>query len=214
VVFLVVADTLQRYFYDMVVDRLAWRVLLVSPILAAVLVRWPLSFEDVFMKPGPTLLQVLLWFVACWLALRFQWGHAAVLAVVSVALAVPIASFTIESLFGRGPGTAAAPPAVAKKQRAVPKRPAAKKAAAGTKPATASGRRSVPGAKPGVRQPAGFPRQPAGFRRQPAGYPRQPATGRTQPAGFPRRPAGQQQAPTRIPGQRRQPYRPPGGTRR
>ncbi len=193
VVFLVVADTLQRYFYDLVVDRLAWRVLLVSPILAAVLVCWPLSFEDVFMKPGSTLLQMLIWFVTCWLALRFQWAHAAVLAIVSVALAVPVTSSTIESLFGRGTGTVAGRPAIVKEG------PAAAKEAVPAKPAAVQRQPTLPGRKPAARQPAGFPRQPGTRPRQPAGYPRQPVQPQRGPAGQPAQPA--------------QPYAPASGRR-
>jgi len=98
VVFLVAAESIQRYLYESSVERIAWRVLAVTPILAAVLVKWPLPFQNLFFNFGTALPQAILWFLACWLALRFQWQHAAAAGLIAVVTIAPVASSSVESL--------------------------------------------------------------------------------------------------------------------
>jgi hypothetical protein len=101
VVFFVAGEAIQRYIYETAVDRIAWRVLAVTPILAAVLVTWPLAFQDLFFNLVRTVAQAILWFLACWLALRFQWRHALAAGLLAVVTIAPITSSSVESLKNR-----------------------------------------------------------------------------------------------------------------
>jgi hypothetical protein len=98
VVFFVAADSIQRFLYETVVEKLAWRVLAVTPILAAVLVAWPLPFQEMFFSLSRMLLQVVLWFLACWLGLRFLLPHAVAAGILAVMTIAPVASSSVESL--------------------------------------------------------------------------------------------------------------------
>ncbi len=98
VVFWFAAEWIQRYLYETTVERIGWRVLAVTPILAAVLVKWPLPFQNLFFNLGITLAQAALWFLACWLALRFQWQHAAAAGLIAVVTIAPVASSSVDSL--------------------------------------------------------------------------------------------------------------------
>jgi hypothetical protein len=91
------AEFAQRYLYEVPIEKLAWRVAAVSPFLAAALVRWPLPFDILFYSVA-TPIQISLWFVACWLALRFQWVHSVAVAAGCVLLIGPTASYMFESL--------------------------------------------------------------------------------------------------------------------
>jgi hypothetical protein len=98
VVFFIAADSMQRYLYEAVVEKLAWRVLAVTPILAAVLVAWPLPFQEMFFSLSRMFLQAVLWFLACWLGLRFLLPHAAAAGIIAVMTIAPVASSSVESL--------------------------------------------------------------------------------------------------------------------
>lgn len=98
VVFWFAAEWIQRYLYETAVERIGWRVLAVTPVLAAVLVKWPLPFENLFFNLGITLAQAVLWFLACWLALRFQWQHAAAAGLIAVVTIAPVTSSSVDSL--------------------------------------------------------------------------------------------------------------------
>jgi len=115
VVFFVAAESIQRYLYETPVEKLAWRVLAVTPFLAAVLVKWPLPFQNIFFNMTVTAGQSILWFFAFWLALRFQWQHAAVAALVAIVPIGSVTSSSIESLvkkwIANGASTKAAPAA-------------------------------------------------------------------------------------------------------
>lgn len=101
VVFFVAVEAIQRYLYEAAVDRIAWRVLAVTPILAAVLVAWPLPFQDLFFNFVRAFAQAVLWFLAYWLALRFQWRHALAAGLIAVVTIAPITSSSVESLKNR-----------------------------------------------------------------------------------------------------------------
>jgi len=113
VVFFVAGEASQRYLYEVAVDRIAWRVVAVTPVLAAVLVAWPLPFEDLFSSFARTIAQATLWFLACWLALRFQWRHALAAGLLAVVTIAPITSSSVDSLKNRlfAPAKPAAPAA-------------------------------------------------------------------------------------------------------
>ncbi len=101
VVFYGAAESIQRYLYETPVDHLAWRVVAVTPLLAAVLVKWPLPFDALFFNLTITFAQAILWFLACWLALRFQWQHAAAAGLIAVATIAPLASSSVQSLIAK-----------------------------------------------------------------------------------------------------------------
>jgi len=101
VVFYFAAEQIQRAIYETAVDRLAWRVLLVTPLLAAVLVKWPLPFQNIFFNMLVTLGHAVLWFLASWLALRFQWQHAAAAGLIAVVTIAPVTSSTVDSIRNR-----------------------------------------------------------------------------------------------------------------
>src|SRR5262249_39082715 len=101
VVFFVAADAIQRYLYEAAVEKLGWRVMAVTPILAAVLVKWPLPFESMFFNLSGLILQGILWFVACCVGLRFQWQRAAAAGLIAIATIAPIVSSSVESLTKR-----------------------------------------------------------------------------------------------------------------
>jgi hypothetical protein len=98
VVFWVAAEAIQRYLYETSVDRIGWRVVTVTPLLAAALVGLPLPFDKLFFNFSHTLVHAALWFLACWLALRFQWQHAAAAGLIAVVTIAPVTSSSVESL--------------------------------------------------------------------------------------------------------------------
>ena len=95
----VTVDVAQRYIYEGRVDLLSWRVVAVSPFLAAALVHWPLQFPDMFYT-GQLWLHVALWVTACFLCFRFQPLHALGVGALSVLLIGPIASYVVVTLGG------------------------------------------------------------------------------------------------------------------
>ncbi len=97
----VTVDTAQRYIYEERVDLLAWRVVAISPVLAAALVQWPLAFPDMFYDPA-LWLQVGLWIVACLLCFRFQPIHAVGVGTLSLMLFGPLASYLVLTLASAG----------------------------------------------------------------------------------------------------------------
>ena len=101
VVFFVAADQIQRYLYETPVDRLAWRVMGLTPLLAAVLVKWPLPYDQMFFNLSNTLVQALLWFLVCWLGLHFQWRHAAAAGLIAVMTIAPVASWSVDKFARR-----------------------------------------------------------------------------------------------------------------
>lgn len=98
VVFFVAAESIQRYLYETPVEKLAWRVMAATPWLAAALVGLPLPFDQLFFSFTYTVLHATLWFLACWLALRFQWQHAAAAGLIAVVTIAPMTSSSVESL--------------------------------------------------------------------------------------------------------------------
>jgi hypothetical protein len=98
VVFWFAAEWIQRYLYETAVDRIGWRVLTVTPFLAAALVGLPLPFDRLFFNFSHTIVHASLWFLACWLALRFQWQHAAAAGLIAVVTIAPVTSSSVESL--------------------------------------------------------------------------------------------------------------------
>jgi hypothetical protein len=98
VVFWVAAEAIQRYLYETAVDRIGWRVVTVTPLLAAALVGLPLPFDKLFFNFSHTIVHAALWFLACWLALRFQWQHAAAAGLIAVVTIAPVTSSSVESL--------------------------------------------------------------------------------------------------------------------
>ena len=101
VVFYVAADQIQRALYEVPIEKLAWRVMFVTPLLAAALVKWPLPFQNIFFNMFATACQAVLWFLACWLALRFQWQHAAAAGLIAIVTIAPVASSTVDSIKNR-----------------------------------------------------------------------------------------------------------------
>jgi hypothetical protein len=73
----------------------------VTPWLAAVLVTWPLPFEDLFFNMFSAAVQAILWFLACWLGLRFEWRHAAAVGLIAVVTIAPTASSSVDSISRR-----------------------------------------------------------------------------------------------------------------
>ena len=98
VVFFVAAESIQRYLYETPVEKIAWRVMGVTPWLAAALVGLPLPFDQLFFNFTYTVVHATLWFLACWLALRFQWQHAAAAGLIAVVTIAPVTSSSVESL--------------------------------------------------------------------------------------------------------------------
>lgn len=98
VVFFVAAESIQRYLYETPVEKIGWRVMAVTPWLAAALVGLPLPFDQLFFSFTYTVLHATLWFLACWLALRFQWQHAAAAGLIAVVTIAPVTSSSVESL--------------------------------------------------------------------------------------------------------------------
>lgn len=98
VVFWFAAEWIQRYLYETAVERLGWRVVIVTPLLAAALVGMPLPFDRLFFNFSHTIVHAALWFLACWLALRFQWQHAAAAGLIAVVTIAPVTSSSVESL--------------------------------------------------------------------------------------------------------------------
>jgi uncharacterized membrane protein YvlD (DUF360 family) len=98
VVFFVAAESIQRYLYESSVEKIAWRVMGVTPWLAAALVGLPLPFDQLIFNFTYTVVHATLWFLACWLALRFQWQHAAAAGLIAVVTIAPITSSSVESL--------------------------------------------------------------------------------------------------------------------
>ena len=128
VVFFVAADQIQRYLYEAPVDRLAWRVMGLTPLLAAVLVKWPLTFDKMLDHVLDMAVQAIVWFLACWLGLRFQWQHAAAAGIIAVMTIAPVASSSVERFAGRtspppSPAKAAAKPAVSPASPTAPASP-------------------------------------------------------------------------------------------
>jgi hypothetical protein len=97
VVFWFAAEWIQRYLYETSVDRIGWRVLAVTPFLAAALVGLPVPFDKLFFNFSHTVLHACLWFLACWLALRFQWQHAAAAGLIAVVTIAPVTSSSVDS---------------------------------------------------------------------------------------------------------------------
>ena len=108
VVFFVAAEAIQRYLYETPVERIAWRVMGVTPWLAAALVGLPLPFDQLFFSFTYTVVHATLWFLACWLALRFQWQHAAAAGLIAVVTIAPLTSSSVESLMQKLAAAAAA----------------------------------------------------------------------------------------------------------
>jgi hypothetical protein len=98
VVFFVAADSIQRYLYETPIEKIGWRVMAVTPWLAAALVGLPLPFDQLFFNFTYTVVHATLWFLACWLALRFQWQHAAAAGLIAVVTIAPVTSSSVESL--------------------------------------------------------------------------------------------------------------------
>jgi hypothetical protein len=107
----IVVDVGQRYIYEERVELLLWRVLAVSPVLAAALVLYQVPFEDLLYTAAlPS--QGVFWFLACWLAFRFQLGHAAGVGFLTAVLVCPLVWSTLYTLrpvlfsaSSLGPGT-------------------------------------------------------------------------------------------------------------
>lgn len=98
VVFFVATEMIQRYLYESSVEKIGWRVMAVTPWLAAALVGLPLPFDQLFFNFTYTVVHATLWFLACWLALRFQWQHAAAAGLIAVVTIAPVTSSSVESL--------------------------------------------------------------------------------------------------------------------
>jgi hypothetical protein len=111
VVFFVAAESIQRYLYETPIERIGWRVTAVTPWLAAALVGLPIPFDQLFFNFTYTVVHATLWFLACWLALRFQWQHAAAAGLLAVVTIAPVISSSVESLMAKR--AAAATPAKA-----------------------------------------------------------------------------------------------------
>ena len=108
VILYVATEVIQKAFYEFVIEKLGWRVMIVTPILATALVKWPLLFDKLLFNLSTLLVHGVLWFIACWLGLRFQWPHALGAGLLAVLLIGPIASSAVDSLIK--PGSAAGVP--------------------------------------------------------------------------------------------------------
>ena len=116
VVFFVAAESIQRYLYETPVEKIGWRVTAVTPWLAAALVGLPLPFDQLFFNFTYTILHATLWFLACWLALRFQWQHAAAAGLIAIVTIAPVTSSSVESLMQKRAAAAAAAKTTSVKQ--------------------------------------------------------------------------------------------------
>ncbi len=94
-------ETAQRYIYEERVDLLAWRVVAISPILAALLVQWPLSFPDMFYSAA-LWFHAVIWVTACLLCFRFQPIHAVGVGIIALMLFGPVASYVVVTMGGAG----------------------------------------------------------------------------------------------------------------
>jgi hypothetical protein len=101
VVFYVAAESIQRYLYETPIEKIGWRVVAVTPWLAAALVGLPIPFDQLFFSFTYTVVHATLWFLACWLALRFQWQHAAAAGLIAVVTIAPVTSSSVESLMAK-----------------------------------------------------------------------------------------------------------------
>jgi hypothetical protein len=106
VVFFVAAESIQRYLYESSVEKIGWRVMAVTPWLAAALVGLPLTFDLRYFHFTYWVLHAVLWFLASWLALRFQWQHAAAAGLIAVVTIAPVTSSSVESFMAKRAATA------------------------------------------------------------------------------------------------------------
>jgi hypothetical protein len=111
VVFFVAAESIQRYLYETPIEKIGWRVTAVTPWLAAALVGLPLPLDQLFFNFTYTVVHATLWFLACWLALRFQWQHAAAAGLIAVVTIAPVTSSSVESLMQKRAAAKEAPKA-------------------------------------------------------------------------------------------------------
>ncbi len=105
--------------FDIPVELVPWRVVAVSPFLALAMVRWPLVFPDMFYNLGPLVGHALLWVLTFILAFRFPLGYGVGVALISLLLIGPVASYTVVSL-SQAPGAGLAGAASAALDGAAP----------------------------------------------------------------------------------------------